>query len=150
MAEEDTSATGEKSLTDDPTWIIDPIDGTINFIKKFHFVCISVALAIDKDLKLAFLYNPTLNEFYTAKKCGGAFLNDQKIQTSKIEDMNRCLLAHEISLASVARFSPKYMERARVFVSKCLGLRSMGSAALTLGYVAKGWSDEIFLSSSSS
>lgn len=130
-------------MTAEPTWIIDPIDGTINFIKKFEFVCISVALAVDHDLKIAFLYNPTLNQLYWAKKGEGAFLNGQKIETSKVEDMTRCLFAHEISLATVTRFAPKYLERARVLLTKCLGLRAMGSAALTLGYVAKGLNDKV-------
>lgn len=138
IAEEDAAASGEKELSTEPTWIIDPIDGTINFVKKLHFVAISVALAIDDDLKMAFLYNPTLDELYTARKGQGAFLNGERIESSKNEDLSRCLLAHEISLATVSAFSPKYLERARVLLGKCLGLRALGSAALTLGYVAKG------------
>lgn len=125
-------------MTDEPTWIIDPIDGTINFVKKLHFVCISVALVENKDLKMAFLYNPTLNEFYTARKGQGAFLNGVKIEVSKNEDFSRSLLAHEISLGTVAFARPKYIEIARAFLERCIGLRALGSAALTLGYVAKG------------
>lgn len=124
-------------MTDDPTWIIDPIDGTTNFIKKLHYVCISVALVVEGDLKLAFLYNPTLNEYFTAKKDGGAYLNGQRIETSKSEHLSQCLLAHEISLASLPRLLPKYLDRAGVLVGKCLGLRAFGSAALTLGEYEK-------------
>lgn len=87
---------------------------------------------------MAFLYNPTLAELYTARKGEGAFLNGNKIETSKNEDLSQCLLAHEISLGTLAPYLPKYMERAKVFLGKCLGLRAFGSAALTLGYVAKG------------
>jgi myo-inositol-1(or 4)-monophosphatase len=75
---------------------------------------------------------------YTARKGQGAFLNGVKIESSKNEDLSRCLLAHEISLATVSPFMPKYLERAKVLLGKCLGLRALGSAALTLGYVAKG------------
>jgi myo-inositol-1(or 4)-monophosphatase len=107
-------------------------------VKKLHFVCISVALAVEGDLKMAFLYNPTLNELYTARKGQGSFLNEFRIEASRTEDLGRCLLAHEISLGTVAQFTPKYLERARVFLGKCLGLRALGSAALTLGYLAKG------------
>lgn len=138
IAEEDSSAFGQQSLTVDPTWIIDPIDGTINFVKKLHFVCISVALCIHDDLQISFLYNPTLDEFYTARKGQGAFLNGEKIETSKNEDMSRCLFAHEISLGTVSPFRLKYIERARAFLERTIGLRAFGSAALTLGYVAKG------------
>lgn len=132
---------GENSLTDDPTWIIDPIDGTINFVKKIHFVCISVALAIENDLKMAFLFNPILNEMYTAKKGEGAFLNGERIRTSTNEDLSRCIFAHEISLGTIPEYRPKYVERANVLLGKCIGLRSFGSAALTLGYIAKGTID---------
>lgn len=125
-------------MTQDPTWIIDPIDGTINFVKKLHFVCISVALAVEGDLKIAFLYNPTLNELYTAQKGKGAYLNGIKIETSKTEDLSRCILAHEISLGTVSPYLPKYLERAKGFLQRTIGLRALGSAALTLGYVAKG------------
>lgn len=90
---------------------------------------------------MAFLYNPTLDEFYTARKGEGAFLNGSKIETSRNEDLSRCLLAHEISLGTVPSYLPKYMERAKVLLGKCLGLRSLGSAALTLGYIAKGTID---------
>ena len=114
-------------MTDDPTWIIDPIDGTINFVKKLHFVCISVALVVEKDLKIAFLYNPTLKELYTARKGQGAFLNGVKIEVSKNEDFSRCLLAHEISLGTVAWARPKYLEMARAFLEKCIGLRALGA-----------------------
>lgn len=125
-------------MTADPTWIIDPIDGTINFVNKLHFVCIAVALAIDDDLKISFLYNPTLNELYSAKKGQGAFLNGIKIEASRKEDLGRCLLAHEMSLGTLAPFRPKYVERANALLSRCIGLRALGSAALTLGYVARG------------
>lgn len=138
IAEEDSSAFGENALTQDPTWIIDPIDGTLNFTKKLHFVCISVALAVEGELKMAFLYNPILSELYTARAGKGAFLNGIRIETSKNEDLSRCVLAFEISLGSDPFYLPKYIERAKAFLPRCLGLRSLGSAALNLGYVAKG------------
>ena len=125
-------------MTADPTWIIDPIDGTINFVKKLHFVCISVALAVDGDLKMAFLYNPIIDEFYTARKGQGAFLNGEKIETSKNDDLSRCVLAQEISLATVAPFLPAIMEKTKALLGRTIGMRALGSAALTLGYIAKG------------
>lgn len=121
-----------------PTWIIDPIDGTMNFVQKIHFVCISVALVVEGELRLAFIYNPLLNELYTAKKGQGAFLNGKKIEASKKEDLSRCILAHEISIGAIPEWRPKYVGRAIAFLERCQGLRSLGSAALILGYVAKG------------
>lgn len=125
-------------MTENPTWIIDPIDGTMNFVTKIHFVCISVALVVDGELSIAFIYNPLLNELYTAKKGQGAFLNGEKIEASKKEDLSRCILAHEISIGAIPEWRPKYLERTIAFLERCQGLRSLGSAALTLGYVAKG------------
>lgn len=97
-----------------------------------------MALAIEDDLKIAFLYNPILDEFYSARKGFGAFLNGDKIEASKNEVLSRCLLAHEISLGTVPAFTEKYVETAKALLQGTLGLRSFGSAALTLGYVAKG------------
>lgn len=79
-----------------------------------------------------------MDELYTARKGQGSFLNGEKIESSKNEDLSRSLIAHEISLASLSPYKPKYVERANALLGKCLGLRALGSAALTLGYVAKG------------
>ncbi|CRL07997.1 CLUMA_CG020951, isoform A [Clunio marinus] len=139
IAEEDSAASGEKVLSSDPTWIIDPIDGTINYVNKLNLVCISVALSVEEDVKLAILFSPTLNELYTARKGQGAYLNGERIEASKKRDLRKCLLAHEISLGTHPLFLPKYLARAEVLLPTCLGLRSLGSAALTLGrFVAKG------------
>lgn len=69
-------------LTDDPTWIIDPIDGTTNFIHSYPESCISLALTICKELVIGIIYNPVNGDLYTAKKNEGSFLNGIKIKTS--------------------------------------------------------------------
>lgn len=97
-----------------------------------------MALAVDGDLKMAFLYNPIIDEFYTARKGQGAFLNGEKIETSKNDDLSRCVLAQEISLATVAPFLPAIMEKTKALLGRTIGMRALGSAALTLGYIAKG------------
>lgn len=77
------SDTKEKPvLTDKPTWIIDPIDGTVNFVNSFPQTCISVALAVCKELVVGIIYNPMFSELYTAVKGQGAFLNEKPIKTS--------------------------------------------------------------------
>lgn len=70
-------------LTDDPTWIIDPIDGTSNFVRKLPMSCISVGLSVNKELCLGIIYNPFQNELYSAVKGQGAFLNGKRIRTSE-------------------------------------------------------------------
>lgn len=72
-------------LTDSPTWIIDPIDGTTNFVHGLPCVGISIALAVKKEVVIGVIYNPITNEFYCAMKGKGAFLNDKPIHSSKIE-----------------------------------------------------------------
>lgn len=69
-------------LTDKPTWIIDPIDGTVNYINRNPNTCISVALVICKELVIGIIYNPIVSELYTAIKGQGAFLNDKPIKTT--------------------------------------------------------------------
>jgi len=69
-------------LTDAPTWIIDPIDGTTNYIHRFPHCGISVALAVNKQMVVGIIYNPAANELYTSRKGHGAYLNGQPIQVS--------------------------------------------------------------------
>lgn len=83
VGEESTADKKEKPvLTNKPTWIIDPIDGTINYINHYPCTCISVGLAICKELVAGIIYNPLSSELYTAIKGYGAFLNDKPIKTS--------------------------------------------------------------------
>ncbi|KAL7015725.1 hypothetical protein ACKWTF_016630 [Chironomus riparius] len=139
IAEEDQSSTKQPPiLTSAPTWIIDPIDGTTNFIKKLHFVCISVGFAINNDLKIGFIFNPVLNEFYSARKDQGAFLNGKKIFASKSEELKGSLIAQCIHIGGIPAFKHQFMERTTTFLRKTIGIRVFGSAALTLAYVASG------------
>lgn len=78
----------ENILTNEPTWIIDPIDGTTNFIQGFPFCCISIALAVKNELVIGIVYNPILNQLFTAQKGKGAYLNQEKINVSNTEGTN--------------------------------------------------------------
>lgn len=74
---------GEKiELTNAPTWIIDPIDGTMNFVHGLPHTCISVALLINKTTEIGIVYNPVLEQLFTARKGQGAFLNGAPIHVS--------------------------------------------------------------------
>lgn len=84
IGEEESAANKRLSeLTDAPTWIIDPIDGTTNFINRIPHCCISVGLTINKELVVGIVYNPIANELYSAWKGHGAYLNGQPIEVSK-------------------------------------------------------------------
>lgn len=81
---EETTAAGQKAeLTDAPTWIIDPIDGTMNFVHGLPHTCISVALLINKTAEIGVVYNPILEQLFTARKGKGAFLNGAPIHVSE-------------------------------------------------------------------
>lgn len=75
----------DNTLTNEPTWILDPIDGTTNFVQGFPFCCISLALAVENNLMIGIVYNPIINQLFTAQKGKGAYLNNEKINVSNIE-----------------------------------------------------------------
>lgn len=88
----DTRFIGEEStgkelpeLTDDPTWIIDPIDGTTNFIHGFPHTCVVIGLSIKKEMVIGIVYNPVLEQLFTARKGRGAFLNNKPIKVSNVQ-----------------------------------------------------------------
>lgn len=72
-------------MTDDATWIIDPIDGTINYVHGNPNVAISIALTIRKELAIGIIYNPLQDELYRSRKGKGSFMNDKKIIASAVE-----------------------------------------------------------------
>lgn len=72
-------------LTVDPTWIIDPIDGTTNFVHGFPYCCISVGLTINKEEVIGIIYNPILEELFCAQKGKGTYYNGKRVYCSKIE-----------------------------------------------------------------
>lgn len=85
IGEEESAANKRTAeLTNDPTWIIDPIDGTTNFINRIPHCCISVGLAVNKELVVGIVYNPIANEMYSAWKGHGAYLNGERIHVSNV------------------------------------------------------------------
>lgn len=125
-----------------PTWVVDPIDGTMNFIRHLHHSAISVALSENKRLSLAAVYNPYRDEMFLAKSGGGATLNGRPIRCADTP----------FEVATVAFGSSLYepslvartMKAAGSFMQKSGDLRRFGSAALDLAYVACGRVDVFF------
>lgn len=72
-------------LTDDPTWVIDPIDGTTNYVHGVPLIAISIALVLKKQLVIGVVYNPILEEYFKCRLGQGAYLNNQRIYCSKTE-----------------------------------------------------------------
>ncbi|XP_054735339.1 uncharacterized protein LOC129242610 [Anastrepha obliqua] len=139
IGEEAAAESGKvPELTDAPTWIIDPIDGTTNFIHRIPHWCISVGLAINKELVVGIVYNPIANEMYSASKGNGAYLNGQPIHVKKCNKMNDAVLAYEISLIHAPAVRDKNVKRLSKLAANSTGTRCIGSGALTLCYVARG------------
>lgn len=128
-----------KELTDGYCFIIDPIDGTTNFIKGFQHSAISVGLAKDKELYIGVVMDPDLNNVYYAQKGKGAFLNGKPIHVSSCNMQNSLVLfgtcPYEHELAH------KTFELTEQVFYKALEVRRGGSAALDICYVAAGKAD---------
>ncbi|PWZ53871.1 Inositol monophosphatase 3 [Zea mays] len=96
IGEEESAALGATAdLTDDPTWIVDPLDGTTNFVHGFPFVCVSVGLTIGKIPTVGVVFNPIMNELFTAVRGKGAFLNGSPIKASSQDELVKALLVTE-------------------------------------------------------
>lgn len=121
-------------------WIVDPIDGTSNFIHGFPHYCISIALENAGKLEHALIYNPVNNDLYTATRGAGAFLNNRRIRVSGRTRLNEALLASAIP-ARELKARPELCELQNRLRFSAAGMRYTGSAALDLAYVAAGYTD---------
>lgn len=128
-----------KTLTDGYCFIIDPIDGTTNFIKGYQHSAISVGLAKDKELYIGVVLDPDLNNIYYAEKGKGAYLNGERIHTSE------CSLAQSLVLFGTCPYehdlAHKTFQLTEKVFYKSLEVRRGGSAALDICYVASGKAD---------
>lgn len=141
-----TEESGDLPQNSNIKWIIDPIDGTVNFANGIPLCCVSIAVEKDGEIIMGAVYNPFIGEFFLAEKGQGATLNNEKISVSqKTEVLGSCL---------VTGFPYKYPENEPLletfgsFIRKGVPLRRLGSAAIDLCYVACGRFDgyyEFFL-----
>ncbi|MGB9638394.1 MAG: inositol monophosphatase family protein [bacterium] len=122
---------------EDYLWIIDPLDGTVNFRKGFPFFCVSIALQYKKEIILGVIYNPILNELFIAEKGSGAYLNDERIFVSKTNELKKSVLATGFSYALVSNPEP-HITFFKELSIRTEAVRRAGSAAIDLAYVAAG------------
>ncbi len=124
-------------------WIIDPLDGTTNFIHGLPVYCVSIALAVRGKIEHAVIYDPSRNDLFTASKGRGAYMNNRRIRVSKRIRMQDCLIStgfpyrHDDDISTYLRMMADIMPRTA-------GLRRPGAAALDLAYVAAGFTDGFF------
>jgi myo-inositol-1(or 4)-monophosphatase len=118
-------------------WILDPLDGTTNYIHRFPIFCISLALEMDGEIQVAVIDVPLLKETYTAIRGQGAFVNGRPIHVSKTSQLKKALLA----TGFVAEHEHIIAEQLKIFddmVRNCRGVRRPGAAAYDLTQVARG------------
>lgn len=119
------------------TWIIDPLDGTTNFIHGIPCFCVSIALVKDNEPILGVVYEINLDESFYAWKNGGAFLNGKKIAVSPVNELKKSLLATGFPTHNYSRMK-SYMEVFDYCMRNTHGIRRLGSAAADIAYVACG------------
>lgn len=125
------------------TWIIDPLDGTTNFIHGIPTFSISIALYQENEPVIGVVYEVNRGEMFYTYKGGAAFLNGKPIHVSTNENISQCLLATGFPYYQFDK-QPQYMQLFTEMMQKCHGLRRIGSAAVDLAYVACGRFDAYF------
>ncbi len=141
LAEESGSERGSRHS--DYQWIIDPLDGTTNFIHGFPVYCVSIALAFKGRIEHAVVYDPTRNDLFTSTRGRGAFMNDRRIRVSKRTRLGECLIATGFPFRPGDDLQTYLLMMSDV-MQRTAGLRRQGAAALDLAYVAAGFSDGFF------
>ncbi len=127
----------------DYQWIIDPLDGTTNFVKNVPHFCVSIALRIKGRTEIACVYDPIRNELFTAQRGAGAQLNNKRIRVNNLKDLSGTILATGFPFKA-KQHSESYMKVMGALFMDCADFRRKGSAALDLCYVAAGRVDGYF------
>ncbi|MBT9507068.1 inositol monophosphatase family protein [Rhodoferax sp.] len=124
-------------------WIIDPLDGTTNFIHGLPVYCVSIALAVKGKIEQAVIYDPSRNDLFTATKGRGAYLNDRRLRVSKRIRMQDSLISTGFPFRPGDDFNT-YLRMMGDVMQRTAGLRRPGAAALDLAYVAAGFTEGFF------
>jgi myo-inositol-1(or 4)-monophosphatase len=139
ITEEETINTVGKTYT----WIIDPLDGTTNFIHGIPTYAVSIALYEEDQPVIGVVYEINRGEMFFTFKGGAAYLNNKEIRVSQATDLSQCLLATGFPYYQFDK-QPQYIQLFTDMMQKCHGLRRIGSAAVDLAYVACGRFDAYF------
>lgn len=124
-------------------WIIDPLDGTTNFVKGFPHFSVSIAVRMNGKTEVACVYDPMQNELFTAQRGSGAQLNNARIRVNQVKDLNGTVLATGFPFKQ-KQHSESYLKIVSALFIDCADFRRTGSAALDLCYLAAGRVDGYF------
>jgi myo-inositol-1(or 4)-monophosphatase len=141
LAEESGRAHGARDS--EYMWIIDPLDGTTNFIHGFPVYAVSIALTHRGQVQQAVVYDPSRDDLFYASKGRGAFRNDRRLRVSKRTRLAESLIGTGFPFRKGDNLK-RYVKMFEDVMQNCAGLRRPGAAALDLCYVAAGWYDGFF------
>jgi myo-inositol-1(or 4)-monophosphatase len=141
LAEESGREQGAKDS--EYLWIIDPLDGTTNFLHGLPMYAVSIALAHRGQVQQAVVYDPTRNDLYFASKGRGAFVNDRRLRVSKRLRLSESLIGTGFPFRKGDNFK-RYLKMFEEVMQSCAGVRRPGAASLDLCYVAAGYYDGFF------
>ncbi|XP_050336976.1 inositol monophosphatase 1 [Bactrocera neohumeralis] len=142
IGEEESAAGGAPNkLTDAPTWIIDPVDGTMNFVHSFPHSCISIGLKVNKVTEIGIVFNPMLGQRFSSRRGQGAYLNGRRIHVSGQKELGKSLVTSEFGTSRDTEKLKVVFENFQNIVPKVHGFRMLGAAALNLCMVALGAAD---------
>jgi myo-inositol-1(or 4)-monophosphatase len=134
LAEESGASAGGRT---EYRWVIDPLDGTTNFIHGFPQYCVSIALEHKGVLTQAVVYDPAKNELFTASRGRGAYLDDRRIRASKCAQLKDALVGTGFPFKELGQLD-RYLRQLATLMRESSGVRRAGAAALDLAYVAAG------------
>lgn len=126
-----------------PRWIIDPLDGTTNFVHGFPFFCVSIGLEINGKLMVGVVHNPISGQTYYGVKNGGSYLNGKRLRVSTLTKLSDALLTTGFSYKKLSHLKEELKTFERI-IKKARAMRRTGSAALDLCHVAAGQFDGFF------
>lgn len=122
---------------DEARWIIDPLDGTTNYLRRFPHYAVSIAFQRGTTLEVGVIYDPGKEELFTASKGDGAQLDGRRIRVSQLKTLDGALLGTGIPFRAHSNLD-RYLETLKTLAEDAAGIRRAGSAALDLAYVAAG------------
>jgi myo-inositol-1(or 4)-monophosphatase len=141
LAEESGSSRGARDS--EYVWIIDPLDGTTNFIHGLPTYAVSIGLAFRNQMQQAVVYDPARNDLFYATRGRGAYLNDKRLRVSRRSRMADALIGTGFPFRKGDDLG-RYLHMMESVMKVCAGMRRPGAAALDLCYVAAGWYDGFF------
>lgn len=120
------------------TWIVDPLDGTTNYLQGIPHFCVSIGVRKGLQLEHGVIFDPVRNEAFSASRGAGAQLNGKRIRVSRITRLEEAVVGTGIPPAAIREHLERYMAMLQDFTGTCRAIRRSGSAALDLAYVAAG------------